>query len=93
MEGSNPSSFCQPPQKQLTTTHIIVVLTVVLALFVLVALLYRLFMHFRMKREIKTEVSKTLEQYYRYIETFQEDKDVSAGKSKKSNSKSRQLTE
>lgn len=32
---------------------------------------YRLYIKMKMKTQIKTEVDKTLEQYYRYIETFE----------------------
>lgn len=39
-------------------------------------------MHVRMRKEIKGEVDKTLEQYYRYISTFEGD-DGKSGKSKK----------
>lgn len=35
--------------------------------FVGVAALYRLYIYISMRREIKGEVDKTLEQYYRYI--------------------------
>jgi hypothetical protein len=42
-----------------------------LIIFVAIAAGYRFYMHIRMKKEIKSEVDKTLEQYYRYMDTFQ----------------------
>jgi hypothetical protein len=43
-----------------------------IVIFVTIAALYRLYIHLKMKTEIKSEVDRTLEQYYRYIDTFQE---------------------
>lgn len=61
----------------------LIILAVMLALFIAVGTLYRLYMHIRMRREIKGEVDKTLEQYYRYIETFEEDNSGNRKKNKK----------
>jgi hypothetical protein len=53
--------------------------------FIAVAALYRLYIHISMRKEIKSEVDKTLEQYYRYIETFQgADGEISSKRNKPS---------
>ena len=73
MEGENPTPLCAQASDQLSTSHMLIILAVIVVLFVAVAALYRFYMHIRMRKEIKGEVDKTLEQYYRYIETFEED--------------------
>lgn len=91
MEGENPTALCPQTSDQLSTSHMLIILAVIVVLFVAVAALYRFYMHIRMRKEIKGEVDKTLEQYYRYIETFEED-----GRTKKKvvhNHKSKQLNE
>jgi hypothetical protein len=49
-------------------------------IFITIAALYRLYIHLKMKTEIKSEVDRTLEQYYRYIDTFQETDGKKMGK-------------
>jgi predicted Holliday junction resolvase-like endonuclease len=49
----------------------LIIVSVIVVVFIAVAALYRLYIHISMRKEIKSEVDKTLEQYYRYIETFQ----------------------
>ena len=90
MEGDKPSQFCYV-DIEVPLFHIIVIIAVVLAVFIIIAALYRLYMSLRMKKEIKGEVNKTLEQYYRYIETFEENSDNPGQKRPKSQHKSRPL--
>lgn len=52
--------------------QVFVILSVMILVFITIAALYRLYIHLKMKTEIKSEVDRTLEQYYRYIDTFQE---------------------
>jgi hypothetical protein len=82
MQGDQPSEMCSGDSDQLTSTQILIIITVIIALFITIAALYKLYMHVRMRKEIKGEVDKTLEQYYRYISTFEGD-DGKSGKSKK----------
>lgn len=56
----------------LSTMQVFVILSVMILVFITIAALYRLYIHLKMKTEIKSEVDRTLEQYYRYIDTFQE---------------------
>jgi len=93
MEGDQPSPFCYVNTSQISLFHILIIIFVVLAVFLAIAALYRLYMSLRMKKEIKGEVNKTLEQYYRYIETFEENSDQPGTKRSKSQLKSRPLNE
>lgn len=93
MQGDSPSQMCSSGSDQLNSTQILIILLVIIAVFVTLAALYRLYMHVRMRKEIKGEVDKTLEQYYRYISTFEgEGGKTGAGKSKHK-PKSKQLNE
>lgn len=94
MEGENPSYLCVSGSDQLSTSHILIIILVILAIFVAIAALYRLYMHVRMRREIKGEVDKTLEQYYRYIATFEgENGSIGSSKKSKGQKKARELNE
>ena len=53
IEGSQPSSFCYVDTNQLTTSHVLIIIFVILAVFLGVAALYRVYMHLRMRKEIK----------------------------------------
>lgn len=94
MQGENPSYLCTPSTEQLSSTHILIILSVMIAIFIAIAALYRLYMHVRMRKEIKGEVDKTLEQYYRYIATFEgENGSIGPSKKSKSKQKARELNE
>jgi hypothetical protein len=69
MQADSPSAPCKAAHS-LTTSQILVLVGVLGASFIGIAALYRLYMHMRMRKEIKSEVDRTLEQYYRYIETM-----------------------
>ena len=91
MEGDGASGECRVAVNGLSTTQVLVIVCVILAMFVGVAALYRLYIHIRMRTEIKTEVEKTLEQYYRYIETFEgQNGEVGTGVGKKDNKKKKE---
>lgn len=57
-------------------------MAVVVSVFVAIAALYRLYISIRMRSEIKSEVDRTLEQYYKYMDAFQDDSSISDKKSK-----------
>jgi len=69
MQGDQPSEICRSGNR-LSTGHIAIIVGVMLVVFVGIMGLYKVYMHVRMRKEIKSEVDKTLEQYYRYMETF-----------------------
>jgi len=53
MQGDAPTSYCLVQVNQLSTKQVLIILAVIMALFVAVGTLYRLYMHIRMRREIK----------------------------------------
>ena len=62
---TNPSAF--------SWGQIFLIFGLVIIVLVLIMVGYRFFVHYRMKKEMKGDVDKTLQQYYRYMETFEED--------------------
>jgi hypothetical protein len=54
MEGDSPTQFCIVSEDQFSSAQVLIILAVIVALFISVAALYRLYMHIRMRREIKT---------------------------------------
>lgn len=69
IQGDTSSGPCSS-KHNLSTSQVLIIVSIILIVFIGVAAVYRLYIHISMRREIKTEVDKTLEQYYRYIETF-----------------------
>ena len=62
---TNPSAF--------SWGQIFLIFGLVIIVLVLIMVGYRFFVHYRMKKEMKGDVDRTLQQYYRYMETFEED--------------------
>lgn len=60
MEGENPTTDCINKKSGLSTNQILIILLMIIGVFVLIAAIYRLYIHLKMKREIKSEVDKTL---------------------------------
>jgi hypothetical protein len=56
MEGDSATAECRTAPSGLSTTQMLVIVSVILAMFVGVAALYRLYIHIRMRTEIKSEV-------------------------------------
>jgi hypothetical protein len=79
LEGQKQIGSCLE-NHSLSTMQVFVILAVMIMVFITIAALYRLYIHLKMKTEIKSEVDRTLEQYYRYIDTFQETGGTRAGK-------------
>lgn len=50
MQGENPTEFCYIKTNQLSTVQVLIIIAVILALFVAVGVLYRLYMHIRMRK-------------------------------------------
>lgn len=95
LQGGKGSGVCGG-SSQLSTVQVLIILSIMFVVFVGVAALYRLYIYFRMRGEIKGEVDKTLEQYYRYIDTFQEGGRGERGESgerEQGRKKARQLTD
>lgn len=93
IQGDTEGGPCSS-KRNLSTSQILIIVSIILVVFIGVGAVYRLYIHISMRREIKTEVDKTLEQYYRYIETFQgADGEISSKKHKPLKEKSRPLTE
>ena len=93
LQGEQQSGPCKSKHR-LSSLQMLTIVGVLFVIFVAVAAIYRLYIYIRMRREIKGEVDKTLEQYYRYIETFQgADGEISPRRSKPTKEKSRQLGE
>ena len=59
MQGNSQSSTCKS-KHSLSTSHTFIIILVLGVIFVTIAAAYRMYMHFRMKTEIKSEVDKTL---------------------------------
>ena len=55
----------------LENSEVYIIVGVVLIIVVLILVGYRIIMHRRMQKEMKGEVTSTLEQYYRYMDTLE----------------------
>lgn len=72
MQGNTLTQICHAKyDNDISIVQLLIGAAVVSAIMIVILVVFKAYMYWKMKREIKVEVDKTLEQYYRYMDTFE----------------------